>query len=113
MPTSYYTNTAKGGSTNISSNVFSQIAYDSLVEGANKDYVNDISLTLPRGKKNVKVEIVTNKVSIKVFVSAYKEGNANKALQALQQKIYDDIYEATEISNVKVDLSVLTFVDKK
>jgi hypothetical protein len=63
MPTSYYTNTAKGGSTNISSNVFSQIAYDSLVEAANKDYVNDISLTLPRGKKNVQVEIVKNKVS--------------------------------------------------
>ena len=51
------------------------------------------------------------KVDVEVYLSADCE--AGKISTKIQKEIYDDIYDATEISAVKVNVIILGFISKK
>lgn len=112
--TYYTTKTAFGSTMNIASDVFVQAAkntLDKLVSNELKD-----TICLKSGRKTCKVlcEIdKRNKINVNVEIFMYAGQIANSATGLIQQSIYDEIYEITEINNVKVNVIVLGFVQKK
>lgn len=111
---SYYTNVnSKKGTLNLSDYIFNQLASETLEDLASHELKDSISLKLARSRKNVVTTIDKNKVTIDVYFSALRNSDVNKAVSVIQQEIYDAVYEATEISTVKVNVSVVSFVDNK
>lgn len=110
----YFTQKNANGTLNISSFVFIQSAkkaLDDLLEDELKDVI-----FLKSGKKTCKITCDIDKknkivLTAEVFIAADK--NANEATAKIQKEIFDAIYDATEISNVKVNVIVLGFVIKK
>lgn len=110
----YYTQKNNAGSLNISENVFVQIANDSLSELMKEELKNIVFLK--NGNKQAKTHCEIDKknhikVDLEVYLSADCE--AGKISTEIQKEIYDDIYDATEISAVKVNVIILGFITKK
>lgn len=112
--TYYTTKTIFGSMMNIASDVFVQSAKNTLDRLASNDLKD--SICLKSGRKNCKVlcEIdKRNKIVVTAEIFMFAGQIANDATALIQQEIYNDIYEITEISNVKVNVIVLGFVQKK
>ena len=110
----YYAQKNTAGSLNISENVFVQIANDSLSELMKDDLKNIVFLK--NGTKQAKIHCEIDKknhvkVDVEVFLSADCE--AGKISTEIQKEVYDNIYDATEISAVKVNVIILGFLSKK
>ncbi len=108
----YYSNrNSNKGSLNIGDFVFSQIAQETLEELAGDELKNAISLKLVKNRKNVKVEIDHNKVVVNIFFSAVRNSDVQKSVNTIQTAVYEALNEATEINDVKVNVSVVSFVE--
>lgn len=110
----YYLQKTNKGALNISENVFNTIAISSLEDLANDDLKG--ILYLKKGKKSFKVTTEINKknqikVNCEIFIAEGQE--AASACSKVQKALYDDIYEAVEISSLKINVSVLGFVAAK
>ena len=111
---SYYTsNNSSKGTLNVSDYVFSQIAQEKLELLSKNELKDAISLKLARNKSNVITKIDNNKISVQVDFYAIRNSDVQKSVTMVQQACYDAIYEATELSNVKVNVSIIGFVDNK
>lgn len=107
----YTTDNSNKGTLNLSSFVFSQIASETL-ENLAKDVLKDsISLKLVKSRKTVEAFIDKNKITVQITISAKRDSDVQKAVNLIQKEVYESIYEATEISDVKVNVSVISFVD--
>jgi uncharacterized alkaline shock family protein YloU len=110
----YYTiQNSNKGTLNISAFVISNIAQETLEELANDSLKGSISLKLARKRKNIEVVIEHNKVVVNVFFSALRNSDVQKSVLAIQNGIYDALNELTEISTIKVNVSVVSFVDNE
>ncbi len=110
----YYNQKNNNGNLNISENVFNQIASDSL-NGLMNDELKDV-VYLKNGKKTAKIHTeIDKKNHIKVDVELYLSSDCQASVVSsdIQKAIYDDIYDATEISSVKVNVIILGFLTKK
>ena len=112
MNMNYYTsmNSSKG-SLNIGDFIFSQIAQETLEDLAKDELKNAISLKLVKRRKNVEVLIEKNKVVVNVYFSAVRNSDVQKSVEAIQTGIYEALNEATEINDIKVNVSVVSFVE--
>ena len=104
---SYYEDkTSDKGRIVISEYVFVQIANDVLSELREE---KKIAFSLEYGKKKgyIRAEITkSNKVTISVGIFL-PVGQDTKVLCDIQKEIYDEVFEATEISSLKVDRILL------
>jgi uncharacterized alkaline shock family protein YloU len=111
---SYYTNNnSSKGTLNVSDYVFSQIAQEKLEQLSKNELKDAISLKLAKDKSNVTTKIDNNKITVQVDFFAVRNSDVQKSVNTVQQACYDAIYEAMELSNVKVNVSVIGFVDNK
>lgn len=109
-----YTQKNSQGSLNISDNVFNQVAKSTLEELLKSDLKGLFSLK--NGKKNCKIETLIDKrnhiqVNIEIFLTTGCD--ANDVTGRIQKEVYDDIYDVCEISTVKVNVIVLSFLTQK
>ncbi len=112
MPSNYYqASSAEYGKMSISKYVFLQIAEDSLESLAKNELKKDISLALPKGKKSVEVSILKDKIAVHIAVLSVRGSDVKKAADTIQQEVYNDLYDATEISSIQVNVEVVGFVD--
>ena len=109
----YVNNNSSKGALNISAFVFSQIGQERLEKLANNELKDSISLKLARNKINVVTTIDKNNVEVAVNFFAVRNSDVQNSVLVVQKEIYDAIYEATEISTVKVNVSVCGFVDNE
>lgn len=108
MPIHYYrVNNEKKGQLAISANVFQQAAEAAMTEAVSQNLKDRLSLKNGSKKAAVKCEIdPKNHVSVDVSVFGYASADVNAALADLQKAVYDRIYSLTEISKVKVHVSL-------
>jgi uncharacterized alkaline shock family protein YloU len=110
----YYVNGSKTkGQTAISNYVFTQIAEDtiaSLMEGELKD-----KISLKNGRKKCKILADVDKknnVTVVIEIVAIAGTKPAQSVSLIQKAVYDAIYDATEISTIKVNVSLLGVADK-
>lgn len=110
----YYTtiNSTKG-SLNIADYVFNQIAQETLEELSKNELKGAISLVGDKRRKNVETIIDKNKVTVNVYFSAMRNSDVQKSVNLIQTSVYESLNELTEISSIKVNVSVISFVDNK
>ena len=110
----YYSQKNNNGYLNISEKVFDEIATDSL-NALMQDDLKDV-VFLKSGKKTARVHSeIDKKNHIKVDVELFlaSDCQASSVSSDIQKAIYDDIYDATELSSVKVNVIILGFITKK
>lgn len=107
----YSVNNSNKGSLNLSSYIFAQIAKETLEELAKGDLKDSISLKLAKNRDNVSCDIDHNQVRVDVSFSAIRNSDVQNSVECIQKEIYEAIYDATEISTVKVNVAVVSFVD--
>lgn len=107
----YVRNNSNKGTLNLADFVFSQIAQETLENLAKDELKDSISLKLAKKRDNVETTIEKNRVMVNVSFSALRNSDVQKAVNRVQKEIYDSIYEATEISDVRINVSVVSFVD--
>ncbi len=107
----YITHNSSKGTLNISDYVFSQIGQERLEKLAENELKNSISLKLTKNKKNIETLIDKNNIQINVSIFAIRNSDIQNAVLTIQKEVYDAIYEAMEISTIKVNVSVIGFVD--
>ena len=107
----YSSSNSSKGTLNISDYVFDQIAQERLEKLASTELKDSISLKLARGKKNVETTIDKNNIQVNVVFFSVRNSDIQKTVVLVQKEVYDAIYEATEISTIKVNVSVIGFVD--
>lgn len=104
---SYYEDkTSDKGLIAISEKVFVQIANDVLSELREE---KKVAFSLEYGKKKgyIRAEITKNNkvtISVGIFLPV---GQDTKVLSDIQKEIYDEVFEATEISSLRVDRILL------
>lgn len=108
----YVTSASSLGSHNIADFVFSQIAQETLEDLAKNELKGEISLSLVKKRKNVETTIEKNKVTIDVIFSAVRDSDVQKSVKLIQESVYNAVNEATEITDLKVNVSVISFVEK-
>lgn len=115
MPSHYYkVNNEKKGQLAIASTVFEQVAESALNDEVNDELKEMLSLKNGAKKAGVKCEIdPKNHVDVKVDVFGYANADINSALETLQKAIYERIYSLTEISKVKVHVSLAGLMNEK
>ncbi len=107
----YSVNNSNKASLNLASYVFAQIAKETLEELAKGDLKDSISLKLAKNRDNVSCDIDHNQVRVDVSFSAIRNSDVQNSVECIQKEIYEAIYDATEISTVKVNVAVVSFVD--
>lgn len=111
---SYYLNSKSSkGIYKISSFVFSSIAQDVLETLEVEELKDQISLKLTGQKKNVATKIIDNKITINVTIFAIRNSNVQNLVTVVQKKVYEAVYEQSEISDIKVNVNLAGFVDKE
>lgn len=114
MANAYYESTNPDyGKMSISSYVFSEIAQETLEGLAKGALRDDISLSLPGRKKNVACSIVKNQITVDIYFNSIRGSDVQKSVKTIQEEVYNDLYDATEISSIKVNVNLMGFVDKK
>ena len=112
MANNYYQSTNPDyGKMSISKYVFAQFAEETLHTLASTSLKNSISLALPKGKKLVDVSIQKDKIGVNIAISSIRGSNASQAVEQIQQEVYSDLYDAVEISSIRVNVEVAGFVD--
>ncbi|MFA6624469.1 MAG: Asp23/Gls24 family envelope stress response protein [Bacilli bacterium] len=110
----FYVGNSQSGKLAISSFAFSQIAestLDSLV--TNGDLKDAIALKDGKKKCKVTTDIDKNKkVTVTVQVIGIRGADIDSAVTRIQKEVFTNIYDVTEISALKVNVSVLAVVDK-
>lgn len=108
----YYTSKSTKGLASISSNVFTSIASETLKGLANGDLKDDIALK--DGKKSGKVitTIENNKVVVEAQIFMTSLSSSTVSSERIQKDIYEAIYSITEISSLKVNVTVLGYILK-
>ncbi len=110
----YYTtlNSSKG-SLNIADYVFNQIALETLQDLEKHELKGAISLSGDKKRKNVETIIDKNKVTVNIYFSAMRNSDVQKSVNLIQTSVYESLNELTEISSIKVNVAVVSFVDSK
>ncbi len=109
-----YTQKNNQGLLNISDNVFNQIAKSTLDELLKNDLKGLFSLK--NGKKTCKILTTIDKknhIQVNIEVYLMTGCDANSVTNRIQKEVYDDIYDVCEISSVKVNVIVLSFLNEK
>lgn len=110
----YYTLKKQKGTISINELTFVQSAKETLSSLLDDELKDKISLK--SGKKVCKVTCLIdskNKIIVNCEVFIVIGEDTNKIVELIQKEIYDDLYYLTEISNFKVNVLVLGFVNKK
>jgi uncharacterized alkaline shock family protein YloU len=114
MTSYFYVGSSERGKLGISTYVFQQIAESALSDLVNGELKD--SLVLKDGKKTGKVSAVLDKkgnLLVSMEVIAFRGSDVAGSIALLQKEVYEDIYDTCEISNLKVNVSVLAVIDKK
>lgn len=107
MTTYYNCENKQKGLITISSFVFTQIA-ESCVKSLMENELKD-KITMKDGRKKCKIEtlINKNKVCVNVQYVATKNADPIKASTMIQEEVYRALCQATEISDIRVNVSLL------
>lgn len=109
---SYYINDkVKNGSLNISDYVFTQIAKETLSDLV-KDKLKD-KIVFKDDKSSIQTKIENNKIKVEIRIYSLRNSDVQNSVTTIQTEVYDALYEASEISSIKVNVLVIGFVDSK
>ncbi|MFA6861265.1 MAG: hypothetical protein WCR56_02655 [Bacilli bacterium] len=114
MNTYFYVGNGERGKLGISVFVFQEIAEETVKSLAVKGELKDYMVFDPEKKiGKVKASIDKGQVTVDVQIVGIKGADLQNCSTRLQKEIYENIYDITEISNLKVNVSILSIVDHR
>lgn len=106
-------NSRKTGKIAISSYVFTQIATTAIEDLMANELKDQISLKY--GEKKCKISTEFDKkgtVQVNMEIVAMEGSNPNKSTELIQKRVYEAIYDATELSSIQVNVALVGFASK-
>jgi uncharacterized alkaline shock family protein YloU len=111
--TYFYVGNDGRGKLGISVFVFQQIAEDTVKSLVNEGELK-YSVVYQFGNKSTKVKATIEKgiVHVDISIIGIRGSDLQTSCSMLQKAVYENIYDITEISALKVNVSVLSIIDK-